>query len=85
MLQKQSMIPIACVVVHNFIRLHARQDELFANADNDNPDVPLLGDPKDVGESPSLAGNQDDNEMSHFQDNLKDLIQQDTNAQGSEQ
>ena len=49
------MIPITCVVVHNFIKMHAEDDELFREAMNDDSDVLLTNDPEDVGEKPLLG------------------------------
>ena len=54
-LEKQCMILIACAVVHNFIKMHAGEDELFREAMNDDSDVPLTDDPEDVGETSTRA------------------------------
>ena len=72
------MIPIACAVVHNFIKMHAKNDKLFREAMNDDSDVPLTDDPENVGEtstqvdnigeSSSRAKDLDENEMGQFQD-----------------
>ncbi|KAL5564974.1 hypothetical protein UlMin_028138 [Ulmus minor] len=88
-LEKQCMIPIACAVVHNFIKMHAEEDELFREAMNDDYDVPATDDPEevretstrvdDVGGSSTQAENLDDFEMGQFRDGLKDAIWRDSN------
>ena len=88
-LEKQCMIPIACAVVHNFIKMHAEDDELFREAMNDDYDVPATDDPEEVGEtstraddageSSTRAENLDDFEMGQFRDGLKDAIWHDSN------
>ncbi|KAL5568312.1 hypothetical protein UlMin_024887 [Ulmus minor] len=88
-LEKQCMIPIACAVVHNFIKMHAEDDELFREAMNDDYDVPATDDPEEVGEtstraddageSSTRAENLDDFEMAQFRDGLKDAIWHDSN------
>ena len=70
------MIPIACTVVHNFIKMHQEDDELFREDMNDDSDVPLTDDLEDVGEtstraddvgrSSSWVKNLDENVMGEF-------------------
>ncbi|KAL5548092.1 hypothetical protein UlMin_003323 [Ulmus minor] len=88
-LKKQCMIPIACAIVHHFIKMHQDDDELFREAINDDSDVLLTDDLEDVGEistraddvggNSSQAENTDDNVMGAFRDALKDEIWNDNN------
>ena len=88
-LEKQCMILIACAADHNFINMHAGEDELFREAMNDDYDVPAMDDREEVGEnstwaddiwwSSTWAENLEDYEMGQFRDGLKDAIWRDSN------
>ena len=71
-LQEQSMILIVRAVVHNFIRMHVVEDELFSVVSNENQDVWLMDNSEDVARSLSREENRDDNEMCQFRDTLEE-------------
>ena len=47
------LIHITCVVVHDFIKLHVKEYELFDDVGNDDHDDACMEDPVDVQESSS--------------------------------
>ena len=76
------MIPIACTVIHNFIRMDPAslaRDHVTGNKDDDGAsskdDVDASdGDGVDVGESSSQANIQHDQNMHQFRDYVRDCI-----------
>lgn len=81
-LDKQAMIPIACAVVHNFIRMdlaslaqdHVTSDEDDDDASSEDDGDALDADGVDVGESSSHANIQHDADMREFRDYVRDCI-----------
>ena len=69
LLDKQAMIPIACAVIHIFIRM----DTTNLVEDDDIVDD-LLSDEADVGESSEHATIQYDRDMHQFRDYVADCI-----------
>ena len=81
-LDTQAMIPIACMVIHNFIRMDTANlacDHVTGDEDDDGTssedDVDASdGDGVDVGESSSHANIQHDRNMHQFWDYVADCI-----------
>ena len=87
-LDKQAMIPIACAVLHNFIRMDLTslaQDHVVGDEDDDDASLEddgdaSSGDEADVGESSEQANIHHDRDMHHFRDYVRDFIHQGNNG-----
>ena len=82
LLDKQAMIPVACAVLHNFIRMdpasqaqdHVTGDEDDDDASSEDDGDALDVDGVDVGERSSHANIQHDGDMREFRDYVIDCI-----------
>ena len=87
-LDKQAMIPVACAVLHNFIRMDpasVAQDHIAGDEDDDDAsldDDGVSADPAgvDVGESSSQANIPHDLYMGAFRDYVRDCIHEGTSG-----
>ncbi|KAL5564093.1 hypothetical protein UlMin_027257 [Ulmus minor] len=87
-LDKQAMIPVACAVLHNFIRMdlasvaqdHIAGDEDDDDASSEDDDVAAVPDRVDVGESSSQVNIPHDMDMGAFRDYVRDCIHEGTSG-----
>ena len=87
-LDKQVMIPVACAVLHNFIRMDpasVAQDHVAGNEDDDDASseddsVAAVPDGVDVGESSSQVNIPHDMEMGALRDYVRDCIHEGTSG-----
>ncbi|KAL5554850.1 hypothetical protein UlMin_037086 [Ulmus minor] len=83
-LEKQAMIPVACAVLHNFIRMdpasvaqdHVSGDEDDDDASSEDDSVDTDPDGVDVGESSSHLNIPQDMDMGAFRDYVTNCIQE---------
>ena len=89
-LHKQAMIPVACAVLHNFIRMDpasVAQDHVSGDDDEDDDDTSSEDDSDaavldgvDVGESSSQVNIPHDMDMGAFRDYVRDCIHEGTSG-----
>ena len=82
------MIPVACVVLHNFIQMdpvsvaqdHVAGDEDDDDASSEDDGVAVVPDRVDVGESSSQVNIPHDMDMGAFRDYVTDCIHEGTSG-----
>ncbi len=87
-LDKQAMIPVACAVIHNFIRMDAAclgEDHVAGDEDDDDAasEDDVVGTDAtgvDVGESSTQANIPHDVDMGQFRDYIRDCIHDGNNG-----
>ena len=70
---KQSMIIIACMALHNFIRDSALTDHLFQRCDEDEEYVPSVS---EASSSQTSAQGQEEFDMNGFRDIISNALMQ---------